>query len=291
METIASYLHPAAWEMQWLCKGVNPQFPGNGGPECASYLGFTQRILETILVLSVCAFEMWITWPYLKIPTSTLQAVERHRQSGRGETGKRVLLIALCIVLGVELGLKFATKTVIYMMNPCHVITIVEIFLLAMPPSKMTLIVFRFLMSMLSGPFLAIIFPVLNTRFLSCEVEWYWVQHILIYIIIPPFLMSQGGAYTCEPLLNFSWCMFSTGAQFVYHFIPLQFVGMYLEVNLNNMLCPALTDPFHGSWYRMCALVHQHLLLPVHLKIYTGIMRLILPVAPDPVNGDISKDN
>ena len=127
METIASYLHPAAWEMQWLCKGVNPQFPGNGGPECASYLGFTQRILETILVLSVCAFEMWITWPYLKIPTSTLQAVERHRQSGRGETGKRVLLIALCIVLGVELGLKFATKTVIYMMNPCHVITIVEV--------------------------------------------------------------------------------------------------------------------------------------------------------------------
>ncbi len=127
MATIGNYLHPSAWEMQWLCNGVDPKFPGNGGPECARYLGFTQRILETFLVLSVCALEMRITWPHLKIPTSTLQAVERHRQSGRGEVGKRVLLIVLCVVFGVELGLKFATKTVIYMMNPCHVITIVEV--------------------------------------------------------------------------------------------------------------------------------------------------------------------
>ncbi|XP_038070927.1 transmembrane protein 164-like [Patiria miniata] len=289
MATLVSYIQPSEWQFQWVCHGIDEQVPGSGGQECALFLGPIQRLLETILVLSVCAIEMWLTWPHLEIPASLLEAVERHRLSGRGEAGKRLLLIVLCVVFGVELGLKCASKSVIYMMNPCHVLTLVQIYLLAVPPSRTALIVFRAHMSALSGPFLAIIFPVLNTRLLSCETELYWVQHMLIYLIIPPYLMSLGGAYTCEPLSNFSWVMFMTGAQFIYHFVPLQGVALLLHVNLNNMLCPALSDPFHSSWYRMFALVHQHMLLPVHLKLYTLVMRLVLPVYAEPVNGDVIK--
>ncbi|XP_022088175.1 transmembrane protein 164-like [Acanthaster planci] len=289
MATLGSYLQPSTWQLEWVCHGVDPKFPGNGGPECARFLDPVQRLLETVLVLTVCFVEMRLTWPRLDLPPSVLEAVERHRRSGRGEAGKRVLLVVLCLVFGVELGLKFATKTFIYMMNPCHVLTLVQIYLLAVPPSKTALIVFRAHMSALSGPFLAIIFPVLNTRLLPCEPELYWVQHVLIYLIIPPYLMSLGGAYTCEPLSNFSWVIFMTGAQFIYHFIPLQGMALLLHVNLNNMLCPAPSDPFCSSWYRMFALVHQHLLLPVHLKLYTLVMRLILPVNPDPINGDVIK--
>ncbi|XP_072033896.1 transmembrane protein 164-like [Amphiura filiformis] len=270
----------------WVCSGVDPKFAGNGGPECVGFLTPGQRLLETTIILAISILEIVVCWPRLKVPAHVINA-EHNRQPD--SPGKRFMLVLLSVTFGVELGYKFATKTVIYVLNPCHVISAVQIYLLAAPPSKTTLVVFRMHMTALSGPLLAILLPVLNTRLLPCEPEMYWVQHILIYFVVPPYLMSLGGAYSTESMGNFWWCIFTTGVLFIYHFIPLQGLGLITQVNLNNVICPAPSDPFYHRWYRLLALIHQHLLLPVHLKTYTWIVKKLLPQCPEVCNGDVAK--
>lgn len=40
---------------------------------------------------------------------------------------KRTLLVFLCLVFGVELGYKICSLQVLYLLNPCHVITMVQV--------------------------------------------------------------------------------------------------------------------------------------------------------------------
>lgn len=258
----------------WSFGGVDHTIQGNGGPACTDFLSPDRRVYETILatVLGIS----YILWGYINVKVPLVPNVERQDRGG-----KRALLVTICLIFGMEIGFKFASRTVIYILNPCHIITVIQIFLLAAPPtSKLVTILFRIQMHCLHGAALAIVFPVLNTRLLPMESETYWVQHIMM-LVIPFYLLRTGlnGVYTVEPIFDMSWNVLTLGSMFLYHFLLLQGLGMVTEVNLNGMICPAVSDPFYGQNYRLWALGHQTVLILTIGKLYTltslGVLRAL----------------
>lgn len=245
-----------------LYGGVDFSLPGNGGKECAAFLSSSQRVVETAVYEFFTCFVLWKMLGKLSIP----EKLPAYRE-GTG-VGKRLLLVVHCLIFGIEIGFKFATKQVIFLLNPCHVLTAIQIYLLAVPPSKRVLCVFRIHNYLLFGALQALLFPVVNTRLLPFEVATYWIQHTLILIIVPFFLVSCQGPFTLEPVWDFTWATLTFTVFSFYMLLFLQPLGMLLHVNLNNMVCPAVSDPFSGPYYRLIACCHQPALIFLIGKIF-----------------------
>lgn len=255
----------------WAYSGVDHQIEGNGGPDCVKYLSMERRVYETIVACILGLIYFLWGLANIHVPPRPTNVTREDRG------GKRALLIAICIIFGIEIGFKFSSKTVIYLLNPCHIVTVIQIFLLAAPPtSRLITVLFRIHIHCMNGPLLAIFFPVLNTRTLPMELESYWIQHILM-LVIPFYLLRTGmkGAYTVEAVKDFSWTFLTMGLLFFYHFLLLHILGVITQVNLNSMVCPAVSDPFRGQNYRIWAIGHQTLLIFLAGKVYT-IMSLTL---------------
>ncbi|XP_020611877.1 transmembrane protein 164-like [Orbicella faveolata] len=245
-----------------LYGGVDFSLPGNGGKECAAFLSSKQRIVETAVYELFTCFVLWKMLGKVSIP----EKLPVYRE-GTG-VGKRLLLVVHCLIFGIEIGFKFATKQVIFLLNPCHVLTAIQIYLLAVPPSKHVLCVFRIHNYLLFGAFQALLFPVVNTRLLPFEVAAYWIQHTLILIIVPFFLVSCQGPFTLEPVWDFTWATLTFTVFSFYMLLFLQPLGMLLHINLNNMVCPAVSDPFSGPYYRIIACCHQPVMIFLIGKIF-----------------------
>lgn len=105
---------------------------------------------------------------------------------------------------------------------------------------------------------MAVIFPVTNTLFLPGEVATYWIEHALL-LGIPAYLLK--GTSLTVPAQSwrnfFGWGMIAYAVWGIFHFLFLQPLASITMANLNSMLCPAITDPFRGPYYRSYAIVHQ----------------------------------
>jgi len=257
--------------------GVDHSIPGNGGTICYDFLSPTQRLLDTsVFTLFALIFILPRVLKSISLPSEKEILNLCHKKTSCNILSwRRWLLIGLCLVFGIEIGFKIIRQTWLYLLNPCHVITCIQIYLLSAEPSRKCTAVFRVHNHLLFGAFLASILPVTNTRIFLAEKISYWVHHLLITFVIPPYLMNLGGAYNHESFKDFSWTFLTIIVFGSYMYYVLQGFGLLTLVNVNNMICPAISDPFYGPNYRWFAFVHQQLLILIFGKVYTSVVQKV----------------
>ena len=102
-----------------LYGGIRPEIPGHGGVECASYLSKSTMIFETLLSTS-----MMIVVGVFGVFTYSMPKIFPPEKN---YNAKKLLLIFLCLVFGIEIGYKICSRQVLYLLNPCHVLTVIEV--------------------------------------------------------------------------------------------------------------------------------------------------------------------
>ncbi|XP_041450184.1 transmembrane protein 164 [Drosophila obscura] len=248
------------WDWSWAVAGITPEVPRTTGPECINYMTDRRRWIETVLLSALFIFIMHRSWKRLApINLPPLHEIQKSHSPTR-----LFLLIAMSMVFGIEMGFKLSGQSMIFALNPCHVQTCLQIYLLAAKPTRTTTAMFRIQMSNLNGPFLAFLFPEVEGRTYPFEQSTYWIQHALLYII--PIYIIRSGAYTVEDLGDFHWSHIGTAFMLFYHFIFLSPLSIFTGINLDHMLCAAMSDPFQGPNYRLFACCHQALLCPLLSK-------------------------
>ncbi|KAG4065235.1 hypothetical protein HA402_012677 [Bradysia odoriphaga] len=250
----------------WAYDGVNASIPRNTGPECSEYLSIKRHWIEGVIVCFMCCCAL--KWAVknskaLKVNYSTVHSMT---------AGKQLLQIVMTFTLGMELGFKLSQRSVIYILNPCHITSIIQIYLLAARPCKSTTALFRIHLNYLNGPLLAYVFPEIESRTIPFEACTYYIQHGLMFII-PIYLLRQGGAYNMEDLCDMKWNIIGYSLLLIYHFSILVIFAVPSQINLNHVLCPALSDPFQTTNFRLCAVVHEALLCTLLCKIYCIVFR------------------
>ena len=239
----------------WSVGGIDFEVPGNGGLECRDHVSFNRRIWETLLGIGL-PLSLFL----LSRQRPRQQPQKKAQVSQNYYSPLRIaLLVAMSFVFGIEVGFKLATKQIIWLLNPCHVTSIVDIYLLAVPVDYFWFNNGLYVMTLftLHGPIAAMLFPTDGGLVLPFESEIYWIQHWLL-VLIPLYFMliDDGHGYTAHKM---EMRTFSTAFLFwsIWHWVVLMWVGYMTWANAGSMLCPAYSDPFAGPDFRLIGIVHQ----------------------------------
>lgn len=93
--------------------------PGHGGVKCAAYLSSETKITETCI--STVIIMMWLIYG---IKRTTLPSQPPPESV---HLWKKPLLALLSVIFGLEIGYKITSGQLLYILNPCHLITVVEV--------------------------------------------------------------------------------------------------------------------------------------------------------------------
>ena len=106
---------------EWSYSGVNFSLKGNGGAECVNFLSTKSIIIESLFTIAFSlAVEIYYPWT---------RSVSNYKPNFelRERFGRKLLVASLCLIWGSEIGYKLSTQQLIFILNPCHVVTFLQV--------------------------------------------------------------------------------------------------------------------------------------------------------------------
>ena len=191
---------------------------------------------------------------------------------------KNIILIAYVFVIGLDIGCKLKKKTLIYIFNLCHIMSYIQICLVATIPFKRFYKIRRVIlittMYMVAGPSLAFIFWEFGTSNLRYHAEYigYFIQHTFL-LLIPFYLSHQFKQNEVEEdRLSISCTLFAYGTLVFY--LSLTTILSHISMaNLNTGLCPVKGMPFPDNNYRIHLLWMSFILIAISGQIYICLVK------------------
>lgn len=185
------------------------------------YLSPKQHVIEFFIWNILFSLMTFVYWKRIKVPKSNIP------------TQKKALGLPCLICLGFVIWHKYEHNDLVFLLQPCHINMLL---LLVMIYSKRAgMFVLNFLLHIIWGPLLAVLFPDLRGRELFFELETFWIEHALL--LITPFVLILKARIKLYPI-DFNFCMFSFSLMALYHSLVLNLCALRTGKNLNYMLTP-----------------------------------------------------
>lgn len=239
-------LRPLGRLLRWLNPRIRHTNPSGGSLAGYWYISAEQHVLEFLLFNLTFAGLL----VYFGI-NLVAHAPEKTPAEPTGTIIMYVLAGLLSLSFLYTIFYKWMTKSLIFLLQPCHVITTVELLVLFAPHGSfidMT-IVFNLMLYWVWNPLIAILQPDLRDYKHFRDLFNYFFQHALIILI--PFYLLFTRQYD---LYHWSWenLVVSFNLQVLYHFFVLEVVNLFACTNLNYMMAPPPGPlEWFGPWYRV----------------------------------------
>ena len=143
------------------------------------------------------------------------------------------------------------------MLNPCHVVSFTQSYLLLTKSSKLNEQLFMVVIHLTFAPMMGLIFPTFGADPTALDVILFFTQHALASIVAP-LTLGLSGRYSKSHYTNWKTFLFSWNIFVIYMRLVLGPLSMMTMINLNFTLCAATTDPWVkfivGRWaYYFCS--------------------------------------
>jgi len=218
--------------------GRVPRGSEEGGAGCANFVPFGQAVRENLVgAVAVVAVYLLLNWV---LDPAGRKGRPGAVYAGRPNTAVDTALGVLSALVWVwNAAYKVAKSRFIFMLAPCHVLSLMHAFVLLNRPLAALNRIFLFSMAWQYGAIMAILTPDTANLYMPGEVLEFWAQHWLITVIVPPYLIFSRRKENAAFLRNQPW-EFLRGilSMQAYHWFVLGPVGRLLHANLNYMQCP-----------------------------------------------------